>query len=143
MTKLLVTDELWQVIEPLLPVEPAKPKGGRPRIGNRAVLSGILFVLKTGIPWEMLPPEMGCGSGMTCWRRLRDWQEAGVWEQLHLLLLERLSRAEQIDWSRASIDSGSIPAPGGAKKPVRIRRIAANRARSAMLWSSDEEFHSL
>lgn len=143
MAKPLITDELWQIIEPLLPPELPKPKGGRPRLDNRAVLTGILFVLKTGIPWEMLPPEMGCGSGMTCWRRLRDWQAAGVWEQLHRAMLVRLSQAEQIDWSRACIDAGSVPAPGGAKKPVRTQRIAANRARSAMLWSSDEEFHSL
>jgi transposase len=105
-------------------------------------LTGILFVLKTGLPWEYLPPEMGCGSGMTCWRRLRDWQAAGVWEQLHRVFLERLSTADQIDWSRACIDSGSVPAPGGAKKPGRIQRIAANRARSAMLWSTDKERRS-
>ena len=142
MAKPLVSDELWEVIVPLLPAEPRRPKGGRPRLNNRAVLAGILFVLKTGIPWEMLPQELGCGSGMTCWRRLRDWQEAGVWEQLHRVLLERLSTVEQIDWSRACIDSGSVPAPGGAKKPGRTQRIAANRARSAILWSTDEEFRS-
>lgn len=142
MSKPLVTDELWQELEPLLPPEPPKPKGGRPRMGNRAVLTGILFVLKTGLPWEYLPPEMGCGSGMTCWRRLRDWQAAGVWEQLHRVFLERLSTANQIDWSRACIDSGSIPAPGGAQKPGRIQRIAANRARSAMLWSTGKERRS-
>jgi transposase len=66
MAKKLVTGELWEVIEPLLPKEPPKPNGGRPRIDDRAVLTGILFVLKSGIPWEMLPQEMGCGSGMTC-----------------------------------------------------------------------------
>ena len=142
MAKPLVSDELWEVIVPLLPAEPRRPKGGRPRLNNRAVLAGILFVLKTGIPWEMLPQELGCGSGMTCWRRLRDWQEAGVWEQLHRVLLERLSTVEQIDWSRACIDAGSVPAPGGAKKPGRTQRIAANRARSAILWSTDEEFRS-
>ncbi len=142
MAKPILTDDLWQIIEPLLPSEPPKPKGGRPRLSNRAALTGILFVLRTGIPWEMLPPEMGCGSGMTCWRRLRDWQEAGVWDRLHRTLLERLSTADQIDWSRASIDSGSVPAPGGAKKPARIQRIAANRARSAILWSTDEASHS-
>jgi transposase len=142
MAKPLITDELWQIIEPLLPPKPSKPKGGRPRLNHRAVLTGILFVLKTGIPWEILPPEMGCGSGMTCWRRLRDWQEAGVWEQLHRAFLERLSKADQIDWSRASIDAGSVPAPGGAKKPARTQRIAANRARSAILWSTEEEFRS-
>ena len=142
MAKPLVSDELWEVIVPLLPAEPRRPKGGRPRLNNRAVLAGILFVLKTGIPWEMLPQELGCGSGMTCWRRLRDWQDAGVWEQLHRVLLERLSTGEQIDWSRACIDSGSVPAPGGAKKPARTQQIAANRARSAILWSTDEEFRS-
>jgi transposase len=142
MAKPLVSDELWEVIEPLLPPEPPRPKGGRPPINNRAALSGILFVLKTGIPWEMLPQEMGCGSGMTCWRRLRDWQAAGVWEQLHQALLNRLGEAEQIDWSRASLDSASVPAPGGAKRPGRTRRIAANRARSAILWSTDEESRS-
>jgi transposase len=135
MAKPLISDELWAVIEPLLPPEPAKPKGGRPRVGNRAALTGILFVLKSGIPWEMLPQEMGCGSGMTCWRRLRDWQDANLWDQLHRTLLEQLQAAEQIDWSRASLDSASVPAPGGARKPDRTRPIAAKRARSATLWS--------
>ena len=88
MAKELVTDELWEVVEPLLPEEPPKPKGGRPRVDNRAALTGIIFVLKSGIPWEMLPQEMGCGSGMSCWRRLEEWHEAGVWEELHLRLLE-------------------------------------------------------
>src|SRR5919112_470070 len=90
MAKELVTDELWETIEPLLPPEPPKPQGGRPRIDDRAALTGIVFVLKSGIPWEMLPKEMGCGSGMTCWRRLKEWHEAGVWERLHRVLLERL-----------------------------------------------------
>jgi transposase len=135
MAKQLVSDELWAVIEPLLPAESKKRKGGRPRLPNRAVLTGILFVLSTGIPWEALPPEMGCGSGMTCWRRLRDWQKARVWERLHVLLLERLAQADQLDWSRASLDAGLVPAPGGAKRPGRIQRIGANRARSAILWS--------
>ena len=67
-----MSDELWEIIEPLLPEEPPKPKGGRPRLDDRAALAGIVFVLKSGIPWEMLPKEMGCGSGSTCWRRLRE-----------------------------------------------------------------------
>ena len=75
MGKSLVSDELWEAIEPLLPPEPPKPKGSRPRVPNRPALAGIVFVLKSAIPWEMLPQEMGCGSGSTCWRRLRDWQE--------------------------------------------------------------------
>ena len=134
MAKELVTDELWDTIEPLLPPEPPKPQGGRPRIDNRAALTGIVFVLKSGIPWEMLPQEMGCGSGMTCWRRLKEWHEAGVWEKLHRVLLDRLGEADQIEWERASLDSASIPAKRGAQKPQRIRQIKERRARSATLF---------
>ena len=115
MQKPLVTDELWALIEPLLPKEPPKPKGGRPRVSDRDALTGILFVLTTGIPWEMLPKEVGCGSGMTCWRRLKEWHEAGVWRRLHRMLLDRLGKADYIDWSRASLDSTSMPAPGGRR----------------------------
>jgi transposase len=150
MAKALLSEELWEVIEPLLPPEPPKPKGGRPRISNRAALTGILFVLKTGLQWEMLPQEMGCGSGMTCWRRLRDWQQAGVWERLHKVLLDKLNEAGEIGWSRASIDSATVPAKGVKKgraerKPqtkqlARTRRIKANQARSAILWSVDAEY---
>jgi len=136
MGKPLVCDALWTVIEPLLPPEPPKPKGGRPRVPDRATLSGIIFVLKSGIPWEMLPQEMGCGSGVTCWRRLRDWQAAGVWERLHRVLLDRLGQADQIDWGRVSLDSASVPAKRGAPRPGRTRRIVANRARSATWWST-------
>jgi transposase len=137
MSKELVSDELWEIVEPLLPEVPPKPKGGRPRIDDRAALAGIVFVLKSGIPWEMLPQEMGCGSGSTCWRRLRDWQEAGVWQELHRALLDRLGEAERIDWERASLDSTSVPAKRGAKRPGRIRRIKANRARSATLFRTE------
>ena len=112
----MVSDELWGLIEGLLPPEPARPKGGRPRVPNRATLTGILFVLKSGIPWEMLPQEMGCGSGMTCWRRLRDWHHTGVWQQLHAMLLAKLHAVDQIDWSRAIVDSRSLRAVGGGGK---------------------------
>jgi transposase len=136
MAKELLPDALWARIAPLLPPEPPKPKGGRPRVSDRAALTGILFVLKTGIPWEYLPAEMGCGSGMTCWRRLRDWYQAGVWRRLHQVLLEELAQADRIDWDRAALDSAAVPAPGVAKKRARTQRIAANRARSAILWST-------
>src|SRR4029453_15492579 len=128
MAKPLVSDELWALVAPLLPPEPSKPKGGRPRVPDRAALTGIIFVLKTGLPWEMLPPEMGFGSGIPCWRRLRDWQEAGVWEKLHQLLLDKLGDAGKIDWTRASVDSASVPAKKGALQSARIRRIRENRA---------------
>ena len=102
MSKELITDELWEIIEPLLPPEPPKPTSGRPWVEDRAAaLAGIIFVLKSGIPREMLPKEMGCGSGSTCWRRLRVWQEAGVWEVLHRALLDLLlGKADRIDWER-------------------------------------------
>src|SRR5215210_1200885 len=130
MSKRLVSDELWNTIAPLLPPERPKPKGGRPRVSDRAALTGIVFVLRTGIPWELLPQEMGCGSGVTCWRRLRDWQRAGVWERLHRTLLDRLGRADRIDWSRANLDSRLVPAKRGAKLLGGIPRIGDAQARS-------------
>ncbi|EWY36281.1 transposase TIS1421 [Skermanella stibiiresistens SB22] len=110
MAKPLVSDELWAAVAPLLPSRPPRPKGGRPPVDDRAALTGILFVLRSGIPWEMLPREMGCGSGMTCWRRLREWQATGVWEKLHRVLLDRLDKANAIDWSRAALDDATVPA---------------------------------
>lgn len=130
MAKPLVTDDLWEVIQPLLPEHRPRPKGGRKPLDDRAALTGLIFVLRTGIPWEFLPQEMGCGCGMTCWRRLRDWQAAGIWQTLHEVLLARLRGADRIDWSRAVVDSASVRAVGGAKKPARIPRIAAKKARS-------------
>jgi transposase len=131
MAKPLLSDELWAVVEPLLPPEPPKPKGGRPRVPDRACPTGILFVLRSGIPWELLPQELGCGSGVTCWRRLRDWQAAGVWDRLHRALLDRLGEADRIDWSRAALDSASVPAKRGAERWDRTPPIAARRAPSA------------
>lgn len=142
MAKPLVTDDLWAAIRPLLPKRPARPKGGRPPVDDRAALTGILFVLKTGIPWEYLPQEMGCGSGMTCWRRLRDWQEAGVWDALHRTMLDRLRGADEIDWTRAAVDSASLRAVGGAKKPARTRRIDARKARNITFSRRDRAFRS-
>jgi transposase len=115
MAKPLVPDELWEIIEPLLPAPPSHNKGGRPRVADRNCLAGIIFVLKSGIPWEMLPQEMGCGSGMTCWRRLRDWQAAGVWDRIHQLLLARLREADKIDFSRAVADSSIVRAVGAGE----------------------------
>ena len=125
MAKPLLDDDLWTLIEPIFP----KPKRrrrrypGRKPISNRQALNGILFVLKTGIGWEYLPLEMGCGSGMTCWRRLRDWQRRGIWTKVHRLLLNKLREADKIDWSRAVVDSMSVRAVFGGRRPGRIRRI--------------------
>lgn len=117
MAKQLLPDDLWNRIEPLLPPPPARPKGGRRRLGNRATLTGILFVLTTGIPWEYLPQELGCGSGMTCWRRLRDWTQAGVWLWVLAHLHQDLGLKDRIDWERALVDSSLVPAKKGVLVP--------------------------
>ena len=95
MTQALIDDDLWSRIEPLLPKRRRRNRqyAGRKPIPDRAVLTGILFVLRSGIPWNMLPREMGCGSGTTCWRRLVRWQRAGVWKRLHRVLLDRIAPA--------------------------------------------------
>ena len=110
----IVPDELWVRIRPLLPAVPRRADHpGRRRLADRKVLSGILFVLYTGIPWEFLPQELGSGSGMTCWRRLRDWHQAGVRRQLHEALLAELHAAGALDWSKAVIDSSHVRAVKG------------------------------
>ena len=124
----LVPEDLWEAIEPLLPKVPPKPKGGRPQVPNRAALAGIIFVLRTGCPWRLLPKALGCGSGVTCWRRLRDWQEAGVWQRLHETLLNWLGDEAAIDWSRASLDSLSVRAKRGASRRARTPRTGASSA---------------
>ena len=118
MVKQLVPDKLWMIIDPLMPPAPPKLKGGRPRVPNREALAGIIYVLKSGIPWGMLPKGLGFGSGVTRWRRLRDWQKAGVWRRLHRVLLDELGKAGLIDCSRASLDSSSVPAKRGAQGPA-------------------------
>jgi transposase len=129
MAKPLVSDELWARVQPLLPVVERRFRyPGRKRIPDRAALTGIVFVLKTGIPWEQLPQEMGCGSGMTCWRRLKEWTDAGVWERLHHALLDELHEAERIDWSRAIVDGSHVRAKGGARKRARRRSTGRDRA---------------
>ena len=130
MAATLVSDELWEAIEPLLPMRPPRPEGGRPRVPDRACLAGIVFVLKYAIPWRAVPRELGCGSGMTCWRRLGEWHAAGVWARLHAVLLARLHAADKIDWSRAAVDSSRVKAPLGGKKPGRTRPTGRSPAAS-------------
>ena len=131
MAQPLVSDELWEIVEPLIPKVVRRHRyPGRKRIDDRRVLTGIVFVLKTGIGWEHLPQELDCGSGMTCWRRLHEWQQQGVWQQLHEAMLAKLREADRIDWSRAVVDSSFLPALRGAPKPGRARSTGAKAAAS-------------
>lgn len=126
-----MTDELWARVEPLLPPRPQRSDGrGRPALDERKCLQGILFVLHTGIQWEWLPQQLGFGSGMSCWRRLRDWNAAGVWDRLHQLLLTELHQAGQLDWSRAVIDSSHRRAVRGGPKLARARSTVPGQARN-------------
>ena len=128
----LVSDELWDRIEPLLPpVPPPSPKGGRPRVEHRLALTGIVFVLKTGIPWQDLPTEMGCGSGSTCWRRFASWTRLKVWPRLHALLLAALGKAGAINLERAVMDSASVRAVFGGHTPDQTRLIVPKRVVNA------------
>ena len=127
----LVSDRLWREIQPLLPPEPPKPKGGRPRVPDRACLTGIVYVLRTGMPWRLVPAELGCGSGVTCWRRLREWTEAGVWPHIHRTLLGVLGRQGKLDASLAILDSASVRAVLGGHTPARTRRIGRRTAANA------------
>jgi transposase len=126
-----VPDDLWERIEALLPVRVRRFRSpGRSRLPDRQVLCGILFVLHTGIQWEFLPQELGFGSGMTCWRRLEEWNTAGVWRQLHELLLAELQIAGKLDWSRAVVDSSHVRAARRGPKVGRARSTAPGRAPS-------------
>ena len=134
MAKPILDDRLWEIIEPIIPKKKRRFRyPGRKPVSDRDTLTGILFVLKTGIGWEDLPLEMGCGCGMTCWRRLRDWQKAGVWHKIHGVLLNKLRQADQIDFSRAIVDSSSIRAVFGGRKQAQIPRIAAKKGRN-IIW---------
>ena len=137
MARPILDDDLWKIIEPHLP-KPKKRRRrypGRRPLDRRRIMTGILFVLKTGIPWEYLPQEMGCGSGMTCWRYLCAWHKAGAWKKIHRVLLDKLNAQHRIDWSRSVVDSLSIRAVFGGRRPVRAPRIAAKKARNTTFWS--------
>jgi transposase len=130
MPKELIDDELWSLIEPLLPVRAPRNRryAGRKPIPDRAVLTGIVYVLRSGTPWNLLPQEMGCGSGTVCWRRLDAWQKAGVWQRIHETLLAEIRRRDLLDMSRALVDSSSVRAVMAGKKPVQTRPTGASSA---------------
>lgn len=132
MARRPVSKELWRQLQPLIPAFVPSAKGGARKrtVSDEAALNGILFVLHTGIAWEDLPQSLGYGSGMTCWRRLRDWNAAGVWQKLHHAMLVRLREHDQIDWSRASVDGSSVPSPRGARRRAPIPRTGENSAPS-------------
>lgn len=130
----IVSDELWLLIKPLLPQPAPKLVAGRPRVPDRQALCGIPFVLHTGIQWEYLPQELGFGSGMTCWRRLAAWNEAGVWDRLHAVLLTKLRSAKQLDWSRAVIDFSHVRAARRGPKAGPAR--STEHVRAASITSS-------
>jgi transposase len=138
MPKELIDDELWSLIEPLLPARAPRNRryAGRKPTPDRAVLTGIVFVLRSGIAWNLLPQEMGCGSGTSCWRRLADWQEAKVWQRIHETLLAELRRRGEIDLTRALVDSSSIRAMLAGKKLVRTPRTGASSAASTTSLST-------
>jgi transposase len=136
MSQCLVSDALWSRIAPVLPPERPKPKGGRPRVSDRAALNGILYVLRTGIQWKHLPTELGFGSGVTVWRRVLAWQRAGVWAQLHRLLLDELGEQGQLDWRRILVDTRSVPAKRGAFSSGPIPRTVGSRAASSISSST-------
>ena len=136
MAKPLLPDDLWELIRPLLP--PPKPRRfrfpGRKPTDDRTCLTGILFVLKTGIGWEDFPCEMGC-CGMTLWNRLHEWMLAGVWQRVHELLLAKLRGADRIDFSRVVVDSSSVRAVHGGKKRGRAPWTGRSAAASTT-WRS-------
>ena len=122
MSLVEIPDELWEVVEPLIPVVARRFRHpGRRRLDDRQALNGILFVLHTGIAWRHLPLELGFGSGATCYRRLDEWQRARVWERLHALLLAELRAAGELEWSRAVADSSHVQAKKGAPKRARAQ----------------------
>ncbi|WP_406356393.1 IS5 family transposase [Streptomyces sp. NBC_00658] len=107
-----VDDDLWALIEPLLPLWPERSPGPRP-VADRLCLQGVLYVLYNDIGWQLLPLELGFGSGQTCWRRLERWQQADVFDQLHRILLAELNAAGELDWSRACVDGPHPREKGG------------------------------
>jgi transposase len=141
MAKARLPDELWFFIAARVPVHPPTPRGGRPRISDRAALTGILFVLRTRTPWEYLPRELGCGNGMTFRRRLHEWMQAGGWQSVHQAILRRLRKYDQIVWDLASIDAAGVPSPFGGEHTGATRLIVASSAANTTSWQINAACH--
>jgi len=121
-----VPDDLWSRIEPLLPVEAPKPKGGRPRVPDRVALAGVIYRVRTGCQWKALPPDFGSGS--TCHLRMTQWIQAGVFTKVHEVLLRYYDRRRGIKWDFASLDSAMAKALKGGSTRARTRRTSRNSA---------------
>ena len=138
----LVPDKVWAVVRPLIPPRRQSRKGGRPWCDDRMALAGIIFVLRTGIPWQMLPKGMGFPSGVTCWRRLVEWQGLGTWDAMWQAALSTLNKADRIAMERVAVDGSAVPAKKGAKELARIPPTAGKTARNITSWSIDEGYRS-
>ena len=115
MASAQMPDEFFDAVAHLLPPEkPVGPKGGRPRVAHRTALRVIWFVLTAGTRWEDVPKELG-GSGRTAHRRLRAWEEAGIWDRLHADLLRLLKKAGKLDTDTVIIDGVTVRAFGGGE----------------------------
>jgi len=132
-----VPDELWAIVAALLP-PPRPPSGGRHRvIPDRNCFAAIVYMARTSTPWRLLPArELGCGSPATCWRRLTGWATAGVFDQLHLKVLDRLGELGQLDWSRASVDSASVRAKPQWEDHVGANPVDRGKPGSKPTWSA-------
>lgn len=108
MSNTRFTDEQWAVIESHLPKH---NRMGRPRADDRRTLEGILWVLRTGAPWAAMPEKYG--SYVTCWRRLKAWEEQGVWHRIWQCVLSSLDAQDKLAWAQAFIDGSFAPAKKG------------------------------
>jgi transposase len=128
----LVPEQLWAIVEPLLPTPPRPPYGGRHRaIPDRNCFAAIVYMARTSTPWRLLPArELGCGSPATAWRRLDEWARAGVFDRLHLDVLDRLGEQGGLDWTRASVDSASVRAKRGGPRGRKSRRSRQARVQA-------------
>jgi transposase len=125
----VLTDELWARLQPLILIPPRRYRfPGRRRSDNRAALEGILFVVRTGIAWNHLPTTAFGASGATCWRRLKEWHDAGAWQRLHELLLAELRAAGRLELAHAVVDSAHLRALKGGPSPARARSTGAGWA---------------